>query len=116
MSLNFGQISSLTTDLATSEHLKTTLSPGFLCIFSSSFYYLQITRTGIISKVFELISGHCFQFSAISYLPVFNLEGAMGPLIPFWIKWHRVKAELGYLYHYVNEHILDSVLFLSEIE
>ena len=48
---------------------------------------------------------------------MFNLEGAMvGPSTPFWIKWPLVKARLGHLYHYVNEEILDSVLFSSEIE
>ena len=30
-----------------------------------SFKYLQITRTGIISYVFELIPGHCFKFRVI---------------------------------------------------
>ena len=43
---------------------------------------------------------------------MFNLEGAMGPLTPFWIKWPLVKARLGHLYHYVNGEILNSVLFL----
>ena len=56
-----------------------------------------------------LIPDHCFKFQ--SYLPVFILEGAMGPLTPFWIKWPLVKARLGHLYHYVNGEILDSVLF-----
>ena len=55
-------------------------------------------------------------FQVQSYLPVFNLEGAMGPLTPFWIKWPLVKARLGHLYHYVNGEILDSVLFSSEVE
>ena len=45
---------------------------------------------------------------------MFNLEGAMGPLTPFWIKWPLVKARLGHLY--VNGEIFDSVLFSSEIE
>ena len=47
---------------------------------------------------------------------MFNLEGAMGPLVPFLIKLPLVKAKLGHLYYYVNEEILDSVLFSSEIE
>ena len=55
-------------------------------------------------------------FQVQSYLPVFNLWGAMGPLTPFWIKWPLVKARLGDIYHYVNGEILDSVLFSSEIE
>ena len=76
---------------------------------------MQITRTGIISNVFELIPGQSL-FQIQSHFLVFNLEGAMGPLTPFWIKWPIVKARLGHLYHYVNNKILDSVLFSSEIE
>ena len=47
---------------------------------------------------------------------MFNLEGAMGPLTPFWIKWLLVKARPGHSYHYMNGEIFDSVLFSSEIE
>ena len=61
MSLNFGQIPLLTTKLAALEYLKTTLSPGFQC----NFYSDLITRTGIISYVFEFIPGHCFKFRVI---------------------------------------------------
>ena len=35
VSLNFGQILSLTKELVALEHLKTILSPGFLCNFNS---------------------------------------------------------------------------------
>ena len=47
---------------------------------------------------------------------LFNLEGAMGPLTPYFIKWPLVKAEVGRLKHYVNGEKLGSVLFSSEIK
>ena len=47
---------------------------------------------------------------------MFNLEGGMRPLTPFWIKWPLVKARLGHLYRYVNGEILDNVLVLFEME
>ena len=68
MILNFGQIPLLTLELAVLEHLKTTLSPGFLCVFSRSFLHLQITGTGIVSNVFFINSSSLFQVQ--SYLPL----------------------------------------------
>ena len=41
MSLNSGQIPSLTTELATLENLKNILSPGFLCNFYQIFLILE---------------------------------------------------------------------------
>ena len=48
-----------------------------LQFFFRSFLYLQITRTGIISNVFELIPGHCFKFRVISR----GCHGAIDPLL-----------------------------------
>ena len=41
MSLNFGQIPSLTIELAALEHMKTILSPGFSAIFIQIFFILS---------------------------------------------------------------------------
>ena len=67
MGLNFGQIPSLTTELAALEHLKTTLSPGFLCNFIQIFLILADTRTGMISYVFKYFWS---LFQVQSYLPM----------------------------------------------
>ena len=63
MSLNFGQIPSMTTELTALDHLKKKSFNRFsLHFLFRSFYYLQITRTGITSWVFEFIPDHCLKF------------------------------------------------------
>ena len=54
--------------------------------------------------------GECFNYT------VFNLEGVMGPLTPFSIKWPLDKARAGHHLHYMNGEILGQALFSSEIE
>ena len=44
---------------------------------------------------------------------VFNLEGGMGLLTPYLIKWPFAKTRVGHHLHYVNGKILGSVLFSS---
>ena len=70
MSLNFGQIQSLTTELAALEHMENIVSLGFLCklysdIFNTS---LQIIRTG---KYLEYLNLFLVTVSS-SELPAFE--------------------------------------------
>ena len=51
------RVRSLTTELAALEHLKI-----YFHHFYSDLFNTCITRTGIISYVFELVPGHCFKF------------------------------------------------------
>ena len=38
---------------------------------------------------------------------MFNLEGAMGPLTPFWIKWTLVIVNYGVSKHYAGSMVSD---------
>ena len=67
--------------------------------FQSPLVNLLITRTGIISYVFELIPGHCFK----SYLPL--------NILNYGVSKHYAGSQmsdrcpLGYLFVYLNQRI-----------
>ena len=68
MSLNFGQIPSLTAELAAFEHLKATLSPGFLCNF-----YIDLFNTCRLLELAEYLTfliNSWSLFQVQSYLPL----------------------------------------------
>ena len=48
-----------------------------------------------------IMTGLVKQIIIIAYA-VFNLQGGVGPLAPFWIKWPLVKARVGQLNHYAG--------------